>query len=211
MNTFAALLQPTLALPFGLGAMSSAELVAFALGIANIVLLIRRNVWNYPFGIAMVAIYFFIFEEAKLYSDALLQLFFLAVQLYGWWHWTRARSETGEIRVELLQPATRLLLAGSSLAAIAAWGALMATTTDASYPYVDASAAILSVYAQVLLARRYLENWVIWILVDVISVGLYAAKGLWLTLVLYVIFLALATLGLLRWRQALHGGRLATA
>ena len=211
VDRFAALLDPSIPFPFGIGAMSAAELAAFGLGIANIVLLIRRNVWNYPFGIAMVAIYFFVFRDAKLYSDALLQIFFLVVQLYGWWHWTRARAETGEIRVEVLQPATRLLLAVSSLVLIAGWGWLMATMTDASFPWLDASVAILSVFAQVLLARRYLENWVVWILVDLISIGLYAAKGLWLTLLLYVIFLALATLGLVRWRQALHGRRLVPA
>lgn len=206
MNALADLLQPSIPFPFGLGAMSPAELIAFLLGLANIVLLVKRSIWNYPAGLAMVAIYGFVFLEAKLYSDALLQLFFFVVQLYGWANWARSQAESGEVKVELLRAPTRLVLAGASGVAILGWGAMMHRLTDASFPYWDASAAILSVFAQVLLARRYLENWLVWILVDLLSIGLYAAKGLWLTMILYVIFLGLATLGFVRWRQALRQG-----
>ncbi|MGZ8310507.1 MAG: nicotinamide riboside transporter PnuC, partial [Allosphingosinicella sp.] len=101
--------------------------------------------------------------------------------------------------------------AAAAVAAIAGWGALMHAFTDASYPLWDASVAILSIFAQILLARRYLENWLVWILVDLISIGLYAAKGLWLTTLLYVIFLALATLGFVQWRRTLLRGGPATA
>src|ERR1041384_6888037 len=119
--------------------MNPLELVAAALGLANILLLVRRSIWNYPFGILMVLLYAFIFQEAKLYSDALLQIFFLVVQLYGWWHWIRNKAEAGEIVVERLSRLTLLILAAVSLAAIAGWGALMHGFTDASYPWWDAS------------------------------------------------------------------------
>jgi len=181
--------------------MSGIEAAAFILGVLNVLLLVRRSIWNYPFGIAMVTLYAFVFYEAKLYSDALLQLFFFVVQIYGWLHWARARAAAGEIRVELLSSQARILIGAAAAAAILGWGSLMHAWTDASFPYWDASVAMLSVTAQILLARRYLENWLLWVVVDLLSIGLYAAKGLWLTLILYVIFLGLATWGVVQWHK----------
>jgi nicotinamide mononucleotide transporter len=115
--------------------MSMIEIVAVLLGIANIVLIIRRSVWNFPVAIVMVALYFIIFRDAKLYSDAGLQVFFGGINLYGWWSWHRNKGDSGVITVRRL-PATGygLWIAGS-IAAIWAWGAVMHAETDASYPY----------------------------------------------------------------------------
>lgn len=182
--------------------MSELEIITALLGVANIVLIIRRSVWNYPFGIAMVALYFFIFREAKLYSDAGLQIFFIVVNLYGWWSWLRNRADAGEIVVERLsKPALAAWLIGSALA-ILGWGSFMAANTDASYPYWDAAVAMLSVAGQILMARRYLENWWWWIAVNVISIPLYYVKGLLPTTGLYALFLLLAIAGLIEWRKA---------
>jgi nicotinamide mononucleotide transporter len=191
--------------------MTAIEAIAFVLGVANVLLLVRRSIWNYPFGIVMVLLYAVIFHDAKLYSDALLQLFFLVVQIYGWLHWRRASLELGEIRVERLSGRARALIAAASAAAIIGWGGLMYSQTDASFPFWDAAVAILSVAAQILLARRYVENWLLWILVDLLSIGLYAAKGLWLTMALYIIFLGLASWGLVQWRRAMAAGATAGA
>ena len=84
------------------------EPLAALLGLANIVLIVRRSVWNYMFGLLMVALYFFVFLDARLYSDALLQIFFFAVQIYGWWHWARVEAEVGEVVVERLSTRQRL-------------------------------------------------------------------------------------------------------
>ena len=181
--------------------MSPIETAAFVLGVVNIVLLIRRSIWNYPFALAMVALYAHVFFEAKLYSDALLQVFFFAVNLYGWWQWRRSRAREGDILVELMSNRARLGWAAGCVAGIAGWGWLMHRFTDASYPWWDASVAIVSIAAQIMLAKRWLENWVLWIGVDIVSIGLYAAKGLWLTMALYAVFLALATWGLIDWRN----------
>jgi nicotinamide mononucleotide transporter len=181
---------------------SAIEIVAPLLGLVNVWLVVRRSVWNYPFGIAMVLLYARVFFEAKLYSDALLQIFFLVVQLYGWWNWVRSRSESGEVRVLRLGSGERLAWAGGCALAALAWGALMRFQTDASYPWWDASVAIPSVAAQILLSRRFIENWWLWILVDLLAVGLYAAKELWPTAGLYLVFLGLATWGLIAWRRA---------
>jgi nicotinamide mononucleotide transporter len=182
--------------------MSPIELVAAALGLANVFLIVRRSVWNYPFALGMVALYAVIFWDAKLYSDAGLQVFFFAVNVYGWWAWTRSKSGAGTILVERMKPAHRALWMGGALAAIWGWGSFMAAQTDASAPYWDASIAMLSVAGQILMTQRFIENWHYWIVVNVISVPLYWSKGLYLTAGLYVIFLALAVAGLIEWRKA---------
>jgi nicotinamide mononucleotide transporter len=182
--------------------MSPLEIAAFLLGVANVGLVVKRSIWNYPFALVMVALYAVIFRDAKLYSDALLQLFFFAVNLYGWWAWTRARADAGAIVVERMSASQRVAWVGGIAVAAVAWGTLMHRFTDASYPWWDAGIAAASIAAQILLAKRKIENWVLWIAVDIAAIGLYAAKSLWLTAVLYVIFLGLSVWGLADWRIA---------
>ncbi len=183
--------------------MSSLEIIAVLLGLANIILLVRRSIWNYPFGIAMVVLYAWIFYGAKLYSDALLQIFFFVVQIYGWWNWANAAQGTDDKLIPLLRMTKphQLAILGGIIALGIAWGTMMARYTDAHYPYWDGTIAMTSVVAQLLLARRYLENWVLWIIVDLLAIGLYWTKGLQLTAGLYVIFLFLSGLGLYQWAR----------
>lgn len=182
--------------------MTGLEIAAFLLGIANVTLVVRRSIWNYPFGLAMVALYGRIFLDARLYSDAILQVFFFVVQVYGWWNWSRNRAQAGDVTVVRLRNRDRALWGIGCIIASAVWGYGMHRFTDASFPWADAVLAITSVAAQILMSRRAVENWWLWIAVDIGSVGLYAAKGLWLTMLLYAIFLGLAIWGLLDWRAA---------
>ena len=178
------------------------EIVAVLLGIANIVLIIRRSVWNFPVAIVMVALYFIIFHDAKLYSDAGLQIFFAAINLYGWWSWNRNKDDSGVISVRRLPATSYALWIAGSIIAIWAWGAIMHAETDASYPYWDASIAMLSITGQILMTRRFVENWHYWIIVNIISIPLYIVKDLHLTAGLYGVFLVLAVAGLVEWRKA---------
>uniref|UniRef100_UPI0035CAAB0A nicotinamide riboside transporter PnuC n=1 Tax=uncultured Sphingomonas sp. TaxID=158754 RepID=UPI0035CAAB0A len=181
--------------------MTALEIVAFLLGLANVSLVVLRSIWNYVFGLAMVALYAVIFLDAKLYSDALLQAFFFVVQIYGWWNWARVRAQTGDIAVAHLAVRERALWAGGAIAGSVVWGYGMHRFTDASFPWIDATLAIVSVVAQILQSRRMIESWWLWIIVDIGSIALYAAKGLHLTMLLYAIFLLLAIWGLLDWRR----------
>ena len=178
------------------------ELIAFVLGVANVALIVRRSMWNYPFGLAMVTLYAVVFYRTRLYSDALLQLFFFVVNFYGWALWRRAEADEGDIRVLLLSGKARVCWIIGAAVLTVAWGYGMHRFTKASYPYWDAAVAIPSVVAQILLSRRVLENWLIWIAVDLLAIPLYAAKQLWLTSGLYAIFLILATWGLVSWWRA---------
>lgn len=180
------------------------EWVAAGLGVINVALVVRRSIWNYPFGLAMVSLYFVVFTEAKLYSDALLQVFFVVVQLYGWRNWVRARAEAGEVPVGLMTARERIGWGAATLAVSLAWGLAMARFTDAVAPVVDAGVAGFSVSAQLLMARRRIENWVVWIGVDIVAIGLYASRGLNWTAGLYGLFLILCLFGLRDWLRALR-------
>jgi nicotinamide mononucleotide transporter len=178
------------------------ELIAVLLGIANIALLVRRSIWNYPFGMAMVALYLVIFWQARLYSEAGLQVFFFVVQGWGWYLWAKAGGLAWMVSVRWMGWRWRglalVLVAASSLGI----GWIMASFTDAALPYADATIAGASVVAQILLALRRVENWVLWIAVDLLAVFVYIERGLLLTAGLYVVFFGMATLGLIAWARA---------
>lgn len=184
--------------------MNPLEWVAAALGVVNVALVVRRSVWNYPFGLAMVALYFFVFFGAKLYSDALLQIFFFIVQIYGWANWVKAKKAAGEVPVGVLTSRARIGWLAGTAAASLVWGLGMARYTDAAAPLIDAAIAGTSIAAQILMARRRIENWLLWIAVDVVAVWLYASRDLPWTSALYALFLFLSILGFIDWRRALR-------
>jgi nicotinamide mononucleotide transporter len=182
--------------------MSLIEAVASLLIIINVVLVARRSIWNYAFAIAGVLIYAWIFFQAKLYSDALLQGFFLVINLYGWRHWSHSVAREGDVRVGRMTPADRWRWIGGIAAATAGWGWLMHRFTDASLPWPDAGVAMTSIAAQILLSRQKIENWVLWIAVDLVAIGIYAVKDLKVACALYVVLLGVSISGLIDWRRA---------
>jgi nicotinamide mononucleotide transporter len=181
--------------------MGGIEIAAALLGVINVLLVVRRSIWNYPFGIAMVALYFFVFWEAKLYSDALLQIFFLLIQLYGWWAWIHAARVDHGVAVGWLANSARMRWIAGTALAIIFWGTGMARLTDAAAPFADATVAGLSVSAQILQSFRRVESWVLWICVDILAIALFSWRGLGVTAALYCLFLVLAVLGLVEWRR----------
>jgi nicotinamide mononucleotide transporter len=181
---------------------SPIEMIAVACGLANVLLIIRRSMWNFPFGLVMVVLYGKIFFEFKLYSDVILQVYFFVIQLFAIVWWLRGQQDNGDIIVRRLPPATLVLLLPGAGLGIALIGTLMARFTDASLPFWDAGILVLSVIAQTLLARRFVENWFFWIATDILAIGVFLAKGLGPTAALYAVFLGLALWGLFQWRQA---------
>jgi nicotinamide mononucleotide transporter len=182
--------------------MSLVEWIAAALGVLNVALIVRRSVWNFPVALVMVALYFWVFWQAKLYSDAGLQFFFFAANVAGWLVWWRATANTEVVQVRrlpLLVVAACILV---SLLTTLGWGYFMARQTDASAPYWDASVAMLSVIGQFLMIGRYLENWYWWIAVNILSIGLYWTKALYPTVGLATLLLGMAIYGLLEWQRA---------
>jgi nicotinamide mononucleotide transporter len=182
--------------------MNSLELLGFVLGLANITLLIRRSIWNFPVGIAMVAVFFVIFQEQRLYSEMLLQIFFAVVQAAGWVAWWRSGGMEGPVRVRTMPVAERFVWPIGIAAGIGLWGWVVASMTDGAAPFWDAAIAIGSVAAQILLIRRMIENWLLWIAVDILAVGLHWSRGLELPALLYTIFLVMCVIGWFEWRRA---------
>ena len=180
------------------------EYTAAGLGVINVALIVRRSVWNYPFALAMVSLSFFVFLEKKLYSDMLLQIFFLAVNLYGWWNWTDAKRAAGQVPVTMLSNGARAGWVTMALGASLFWGFVMARFTDAAAPFWDATIAGLSVAGQILMARRRIENWAFWIIVDIIAVPLFWSRGIYFFSGLYFLLLLLSIAGLIDWRRALR-------
>ena len=182
--------------------MSPFEAAASLLILVNVWLVARRSIWNYAFGLVGTALYGWVFFTAKLYSDMLLQGFFVVVQLYGWQQWTRSAAEAGEVVVEELDVRARMLWVAGIAVAVAGWGTVMHRYTDAALPWWDAAIAMTSIAAQILMSLRKRENWMLWIVANVVSIGVYAVKGLWLTTGLYVILLGLSIWGLATWTRA---------
>ncbi len=178
------------------------EALAALFGVANILLIVRRSVWNFPAALVMVTLTGIVLWDAKLYSDAGLQAFFFVVNIFGWVLWARNRDEAGEIIVRRMSRFGQAIAIALAMAATWGWGLFMAFNTDATNPWWDASVAMLSVAAQILMTRRLIDNWHWWIVVNVISIGLYWQKQLYWFTGLYVIFLGMAVWGLIEWRRA---------
>jgi nicotinamide mononucleotide transporter len=185
---------------------SPLEATAAALGLVNLVLIARRTIWNYPFGIAMVCLYFIVFAQARLYSAAGLQVFFLGSQLYGWWYWRQVTDGSAPVPVRRLGRRGRLIAATAGTGITLGLGVAMSRLTDAQAPWWDAGNAGWSMVAQILTDRRHVESWPLWIGINILSVWLYASQGLLATAGLYAIFLCIAAWGWDSWRRAAAPG-----
>ena len=183
---------------------SGLEIVAFALALAMVGCNLRVNPLGWPLAIASSLLYGLLFADSKLYGQAGLQLFFVAIAVWGWWQWQRGHGGQGShgqrLRVHTLSPRRRWQAAAATLAA---WPllAMLLRTTDSDVPWLDALPTVASITGQVMLARKLVENWPVWVAVNVVSVGLFASQGLWLTVLLYAIFAGLSLVGWRSWQR----------
>ena len=161
----------------------------------------RRMLLCWPIVLLADVIYLVVFYQARLLSDALLQVFFVVFTLYGWWHWWRGVQEDGEVRVEPL-PLTALLVAIVAGAAGSVMLGEIAKRLHAALPFVDASLTSYSLVASWWQARKHTANWWLWIVVNIVYIGEYLYKDLWATALLYAALVGLAVLGLRDWRRA---------
>lgn len=180
--------------------MSGLELFAAVLGAIAVWLTTKQNPWCWPIGLVMVLLYSWIFFEVRLYSDMLLQVVFAVLQLYGWWQWTRPDSQQQVRQVTYLAPQPMLMGLGVGLLGSLALGAAMSTWTDAAQPWLDAALTAFSLVAQLWMAQKRVQCWPLWIVLDVIFVGLFLYKGLYLTAALYALFTLIAVQGWRAWR-----------
>lgn len=180
------------------------EVIAASLALVMVGCNMREIHWGWPLAIASSLLYFFVFFEARIYGDASLQIFFAIVALWGWFQWRRGhRGDGGPLRVARLSPSG---LALTLLACAIAWPAValfLRRFTDTDVPWWDGFATGLSLIGQFLLGRKFIENWWVWLAVNLVSIGLFIHKGLWLTVGLYAVFALLSVAGYLAWRRRL--------
>lgn len=180
------------------------EVIAFALSIWMVVCNVRVHVLAWPLALVSSLLYFLLFWSGKLYGEASLQLLFAALAIWGWWQWLRGTDGEGHaLHVRRLD---RQGLTLALLVTLAAWpllGLFLKHQTDSPLPYWDAFPTVASLLGQWLLGRKYQENWPVWVLVNTVSVALFAFKGYWLTVVLYAVFIPMSVVGWRAWRRQL--------
>lgn len=176
------------------------EIVAFVLALLMVWANLRVNPVGWPLAIASSLLYALLFADSKLYGEAGLQFVFVALAGWGWWQWLRGRGDDGSaLRVHRLSEQARWFTVVLTLAAWPLLGALLDHATDSDVPYLDALPTVGSIAGQVLLGRKAVENWPVWLAVNLVSTALFAMKGLWLTVVLYAIFAVLSVVGWRAW------------
>jgi len=181
---------------------SALEWIAAIAGALSVYLSARENIWSWPTGIVNVGLYIIVFQRTGLYSDMGLQVVFLILSIYGWYEWLYGGKNRSELTVSRATARDWLI---SIPIALVFWFALArstATIPGVALPYVDSGLATLSLVAQWMLTRKLLENWVLWIIADIVYVPMYLYKKLPVTAALYVLFLVLASMGLRSWWQS---------
>lgn len=204
MQELLAFAQPLLAPAFTLwgSPVTWLELLACALSLWMVACNMRVNPLAWPLAMASSLLYALLFADSRLYGEASLQCYFIAVAGWGWWQWLRGTDAQGApLRVHTLTARQRWQVLGLTLAAWPLLGLLLARVTDTDVPYLDALPTVGSVAGQLLLGRKLVENWPVWVAVNVASVGLFAWKGLWLTVALYALFTLMALAGWRRWHH----------
>ncbi len=183
--------------------MSLLELIGVLFGLLTVYFSVKQNILTWPTGIVSVSAFGILFFEIKLYADMCLQVFFLWSCIQGWYFWLHGGENRAALKISRLTQVQRGLIALGTLASVTSIGFLFQRFTDASLPYLDATASGMSVVAQLLMMRKKLEHWYLWIAVDVLSIGMYLYKDVFLTAGLYFIFLLLSMKGLMEWKNEL--------
>ena len=179
------------------------EALAFVLALANIACNVFEIHWGWPLSIIASALYAWLFYASKLYGEAGVNAFFAIASVWGWWQWLRGRRADTDAPLHIVRLERRGVL-WCVVGYAVAWllcALLLRTVTDSTVPWADGFVTAGSIIGTVLLARKFIENWPLWLLVNAASVALFAYKGLTLTVLLYVIFFLLAIWGWLGWRK----------
>ncbi|HKE96501.1 MAG TPA: nicotinamide riboside transporter PnuC [Povalibacter sp.] len=186
-----------------LRATSPWEAVGAALGLAYLLLAVRRNLLCWICAFVSTSIYLVLFARASLYMQSALQVFYLVMAVIGFIDWRRGRSDSGEVLIRRWSMQRHLAAVVAVLVASVVNGWLLAANTDAVSPYVDSFVTWGSVITTWMVARRVIENWLYWIVVDAVAAGLYFSQGLLVTTILFIIYLGIVVHGYFAWRREL--------
>lgn len=177
------------------------ELASFALALCMVLLNIRQSPWAWLFSILSAAMYAVVFYDAQLYGDMSLQFFFIVVSLWGWYQWLFGGAMHQGVQVSRMRPRAYAYSTLAWLFGFIAIASFLRMFTDTDVPHIDAFLTAGSLLGQMLLTSKKLENWYVWIGVDLMYIGLYLHKALYLTALLFAIFVVLAVIGLRTWER----------
>jgi len=180
------------------------EVVAVLLAIAYLVLAIRQNIWCWACAGISTAIYVWLFIDAKLYMESALNGFYFVMAIYGWTVWNSGRTNDHEKPVVVWPPRTHAFAVAAIAIASLVNGYLLTRYSDAAYPYVDSLTTWSAIWATFLVARKVLENWWYWLLIDVASIFIYWSRDLHLTALLFVIYVVMIPFGLIAWARSMR-------
>lgn len=179
------------------------EIAGFVFGVMGVWLTLRESVWCFPIGLANVILSMFLFFDQKLYADVLQQFVYMLLLSFGWFSWLRGNIPQKELKISTSDNKLLLMCFIAFIFCAAVLGTLLSKFTDATFPWLDSTATSLSFVAQWMIAKKKIENWLIWIVVNVMYIGIYIYKDLWLYSALYFIYLLLAISGYITWKKQL--------
>ena len=180
------------------------EFLGLIFGLLAVYYLIKQNNLTWITGIMYVLVSFVVFWNAKLYADFGLHVIFLILNIYGWYHWTHPGEETEELPVTKAPSKVLTFTVVGSILGVLFLGYLLDSQTDASLAYWDSTTTVLSIFAMWLTARKYLENWHIWLVVDVLAAGIYVYKEIYFYALLYGVYIIMAIIGLKKWQRSMQ-------
>jgi nicotinamide mononucleotide transporter len=180
------------------------EGLAVLLAVTYLVLAIRQNIWCWAAAAASTLIYLFIMYQAQLYMESVLQLFYLAMAAYGWYQWRRHSDSREDLRVSTWPLSYHLFAMGTVFLLVFISGNLLTEYSDAALPHLDSFTTWGAIVATFMVARKILENWVYWFVIDAVSVGLYLSRGLFLTALLFIAYLVMIVIGYRSWRASMR-------
>lgn len=179
------------------------ENVAVLFGLVSVYLSAKERIASWPTAMVNVGLYFFLFWHSKLYADAVLQIVYLVLSVYGWYEWLYGGAERSTLQVTHAKRLHWIVSVPLAAAFAISLGYFMSTHTDSPVPYLDASLTSVSLVAQWMMTRKLLENWLVWIGVNLVYVPTFISRGLPATAVQYAVFLVLAWMGYVGWKKSL--------
>jgi nicotinamide mononucleotide transporter len=182
--------------------MSPLEIGAVAMTLVCVWLTVKQNIWCWPTGIVGVTLYGFVFYDAKLYADMGLQAIYFVLSVWGWYEWLHGGKGGSELGVSYARARVQTIAYVVGGAFAIALGSFLRRKTDAALPFIDSALTSYSLVAQWLMTEKYIENWIVWVSVDIVYVGMFYYKHLYLTSLLYLVFMGMSTMGYLQWKRS---------
>jgi len=184
-----------------LSAMSLWEFLAVILGVAYLLLALRENLWCWPAAFISTAIFLFVFWDVNLLMESALQVYYLIMAVYGWWQWQQGETESNGLEISSWGARQHVFAIGLVLLISLLSGTALAQYSNAALPFLDSFTTWGSVLTTWMVARKILENWLYWLVIDSVSIFLYLDRGLYLTALLFVAYLVIAIFGYRTWLQ----------